>query len=149
MTSASSSTTSLVSNTTASSRAPLTAAQSKDFQSAFASLQSTYGFSGTAPSPVQKETSSVPRPDAASPATHPTTKDFQSAFADLQSTYGFGGAVPSPVPKPKKQGNTSGSLFSKFTRSSKPQAAGFSTSTSAPKTKVRAVPRPTQHMVVL
>jgi hypothetical protein len=101
---ASTSTTSLVSNTTVSSRAPLNSTvQPKDFQGAFGSLQSTYGFGATVPSPVQKQTTSTPRSSAPSPAPRAPlqTKNFQSAFADLQSTYGFGGAVPSPVQKKK------------------------------------------------
>ncbi|KAJ7797523.1 hypothetical protein B0H14DRAFT_2618895 [Mycena olivaceomarginata] len=150
---ASTSTTSLVSNTTVSSRAPFNGSatvQSKDFQTAFASLQSTYGFSATAPSPVQKETS-APRSSVSPPATRAPvqTKNFQSAFADLQSTYGFGGAVPTPVPKAKKEGSSSRSFFSKFTRSSKPHPPSSPSSTPTPKTKVRVTPRPTQHMVVL
>ncbi|KAJ7272632.1 hypothetical protein B0H12DRAFT_1215754 [Mycena haematopus] len=129
MSSASTSTTSLVSNTTVSSRAPLNGsrtAQPKDFQSAFASLQSTYGFNGSAPSPVPKQKgTSAPCSAVPSPATvtraplQATNKNYESAFADLQSTYGFSGAVPSPIPKSKKTDNSSGSLFSKFLRSSK------------------------------
>ncbi|KAJ7354617.1 hypothetical protein DFH08DRAFT_1077281 [Mycena albidolilacea] len=98
----STSTTSLVSNTTISSRTPLNSnVQSKDFQAAFASLQSTYGSGATAPSPVQKNSTSAPRPADSSPAARAPlqTKNFQSAFTDLQSTYRFGGAVPNPVQK--------------------------------------------------
>jgi len=101
------STASLVSNTTVSSRTPLTGsntAQTKDFQSAFASLQSTYGFNGSAPSPVPKKKTkqtSAPRSAISNTATRAPTKNFESAFADLQSTYGFGGAVPCPIPKSK------------------------------------------------
>ncbi|KAJ7132273.1 hypothetical protein C8R44DRAFT_46749 [Mycena epipterygia] len=109
MSSASTSTTSLVSTTTVSSRAPLTGtAQPKDFQAAFARLQSTYGFAGSAPSPAPKialkATASRPTSSIASPAPAHTfsraPKDFQAAFASLQSTYGFAGSVPSPVQKP-------------------------------------------------
>ncbi|KAJ7132279.1 hypothetical protein C8R44DRAFT_612148 [Mycena epipterygia] len=108
MSSASTSTTSLVSTTTVSSRAPLTGtAQPKDFQAAFARLQSTYGFAGSAPSPAPntapKATASRPTSSLASPAPAPTSrapKDFQAAFASLQSTYGFAGFAPSPVQKP-------------------------------------------------
>ncbi|KAJ7173697.1 hypothetical protein C8R46DRAFT_1215618 [Mycena filopes] len=83
MYSANASTTSLVSNNTVCSRAPLAgSAPKKDFQAAFASLQSTYG---VLPPAVRAST--------------PSTKDFKSAFADLQSTYGFGGAAPLPVAK--------------------------------------------------
>ncbi|KAF8206386.1 hypothetical protein K438DRAFT_1756431 [Mycena galopus ATCC 62051] len=98
MFSPSTSTASLVSSTTVSSRAPLngsTTARPKDYQSAFASLQSAYGFSDK-----NVNTSTVP-----APATHVQSqaadKNFQSAFADLQSTYGFGGIVPSPISKSK------------------------------------------------
>ncbi|KAJ7230639.1 hypothetical protein GGX14DRAFT_554122 [Mycena pura] len=113
MFSASHSTTSLVSNTTVSSRTPL-AVQPKDFQSAFASLQSTYGFGQTAPSPLAKSkgkrntnvrsgaapgASTATATTASQSATH---KDFGAAFADLQSTYGFCGSVPSPVSKRTK-----------------------------------------------
>ncbi|KAJ7643369.1 hypothetical protein DFH06DRAFT_598273 [Mycena polygramma] len=114
----STSTTSLASTTTVSSRTPLTRpAPQKDFQAAFANLQSTYGFGGSVPSPVPKQQKSPSSkrstkrsPTAPAPATDAPrssltpTKNFQAAFADLQSTFGFGSAVPSPVPKqPKKQ----------------------------------------------
>ncbi|KAJ7626251.1 hypothetical protein DFH06DRAFT_736948 [Mycena polygramma] len=110
----STSTTSLASTTTVSSRTPLTRpAPQKDFQAAFANLQSTYGFGGSVPSPVpkQQKSTSSKRPTSSSTAPAPTprsplksTKNFEAAFADLQSTFGFGGAVPSPVLKqPKKQ----------------------------------------------
>ncbi|KAF8129670.1 glycoside hydrolase superfamily [Mycena galopus ATCC 62051] len=95
------STASLVSNTTVSSRTPLTGsntAQTKDFQAAFTSLQSTYGFNGSAPSPVPKKKTkqtSAPRSAISNTETRAPTKNFESAFADLQSTYGFGAAAGS------------------------------------------------------
>ncbi|KAJ7626246.1 hypothetical protein DFH06DRAFT_1339387 [Mycena polygramma] len=95
----SASTASLVSNTTLSSRTPLTAAL-KDFEAAFARLQSTYGSGGTAPSPVwkQKLDSPVPSPIPSPRADAPRApKNYEAAFADLQSTYGFGGSNPIPV----------------------------------------------------
>ncbi|KAJ7146349.1 hypothetical protein C8R44DRAFT_973163 [Mycena epipterygia] len=148
MSSASSSTASLVSTTTVSSRAPLTG-QPKDFRAAFASLQSSYGFGGSAPSPVPKTTtaSRSERAPASSRAPANAPKDFQAAFADLQSTYGFGGSAPLPVPKPKKEG--SGSLFAKFARAAVSKAQASPTSTSTPKTKVRHVPPPSAQMKVL
>ncbi|KAJ7173669.1 hypothetical protein C8R46DRAFT_1256067 [Mycena filopes] len=131
MFSATTSTASLVSNNTVSSRAPLTgSAPTKDFQAAFASLQSTYGFAASAPTPVSKKNSSSTRspstPAVRASTSTPQTKDYQSAFADLQSTYGFGGAAPMPVPK--KQSATTGTtasnkLFAKFRRSSSSSAA--------------------------
>ncbi|KAJ7173684.1 hypothetical protein C8R46DRAFT_1031955 [Mycena filopes] len=137
MFSATTSSASLVSNNTVSSRAPLTgSAPTKDFQAAFASLQSTYGFAASAPTPVQKKknSSSARSPSSTTP-THavrastssPQTKDYQSAFADLQSTYGFCGAAPMPVAR--KQSTTTGTtasnnkLFAKFRRSSSSSAA--------------------------
>ncbi|KAJ7173664.1 hypothetical protein C8R46DRAFT_119500 [Mycena filopes] len=125
MFSANTSTASLV---TVSSRAPLTrSAPTKDFQAAFASLQSTYGFAASAPTPVQKKNSSSTRSPSATtstPAVHRSTstsasqtKDFESAFANLQSTYGFAGSAPMPVSTPATFTN----LFSK--RSSSPSAA--------------------------
>ncbi|KAJ6474646.1 hypothetical protein C8R47DRAFT_1143783 [Mycena vitilis] len=106
--------TSTASLTTVSSRTPLTRpAPQKDFQAAFANLQSTYGFGSSVPSPVpkqQKSSTSSKRSTKSSrtapaPATDAPrsplkrTKNFQAAFADLQSTFGFGGAAPSPVLK--------------------------------------------------
>lgn len=123
------STTSLVSNTSVSSRTPL-ATQPKDFQAAFASLQSTYGLSHTAPSPLAKSNRrrntnvhsgaapGAPTATATTASQSATPKDFEAAFANLQSTYGFCGSAPSPVPKQSKH-------------------------------KDRAVLRPTQHMTAL
>ncbi|KAJ6561057.1 hypothetical protein DFH09DRAFT_1364514 [Mycena vulgaris] len=149
MSSASSSTTSLVSNITVSSRAPLTgsAVQPKDFQAAFARLQSTYGSSASAPSPVKKSAAPPSAPRSTTAVAAPKSKDFEAAFADLQSTYGFSGSLPGPVPVPKKQGGAS--LFSKFTRASSPKAQAASPAAPAQKTKVRHVPRPTAQMSVL
>ncbi|KAK7031555.1 hypothetical protein R3P38DRAFT_2924370 [Favolaschia claudopus] len=108
MSSASSSTATLV---TVSSRTPLnrsTTVKAKDFQAAFASLQSTYGFPGSAPSPVPKKFSSSPSTSAKSSPSVPVSapsaqnkakRDYRSAFGNLQSTFGFGGAAPCPVPK--------------------------------------------------
>ncbi|KAJ6537806.1 hypothetical protein B0H19DRAFT_1240514 [Mycena capillaripes] len=119
MSSASNSTTTLVSSTAVSLRAPLngsTAVQPKDFQSAFATLQSTYGFISTAPSPVPKKssprssTTSVTSSAVDPPRAPKATTKLKSAFADLQSTCGFSGAVPSLLSQ-KREG---GSFFSKF-----------------------------------
>ncbi|KAJ7781983.1 hypothetical protein DFH07DRAFT_792195 [Mycena maculata] len=150
MSSASSSTTSLVSNTTVSSRAPLTGTQPKDFQAAFASLQSTYGLAGSVPMPAPKTTAAASSTTtsrmsstAASHVPSATPKDFQSAFADLQSTYGFNGSVPSPVPGPKNRDGR-GSLFSKLAR-----VASASHASTSPTHTIRHVPRPTPHMTLL
>ncbi|KAJ7035527.1 hypothetical protein C8F04DRAFT_510447 [Mycena alexandri] len=126
MFSANTSTTSLASTTTVSSRAPLAgSAQTKDFQAAFASLQSTYGFAASAPTPVlnkkstNNNSSSTTTPAVrASPSTT-TTKDFQSAFADLQSTYGLGSSAPMPVPKKQGAHTTSNKLFTRSSSAAK------------------------------
>ncbi|KAJ7221938.1 hypothetical protein C8J57DRAFT_1482356 [Mycena rebaudengoi] len=110
------STTSLVSNTTTSSRAPLTSSpqtQPKDFQSAFATLQSTYGFSGLAPSVVAKPKKSE---QGAS----------ESSLGCLLS-------------KLKLKPSSSPSLEKKKGRSS------YSPSTSVPKLKAHHVPPPPPH----
>lgn len=74
----------------------------KDFESAFGSLSSSYGFAGGVPSKPAKTT----KPTKASPtsaissssssqpkSSHPhPSKDYQSAFGDLSSSFGFGGA---------------------------------------------------------
>ncbi|KAK6978140.1 hypothetical protein R3P38DRAFT_3119736 [Favolaschia claudopus] len=87
-----------------SSRTPLNGSQSKDYQSAFATLQSTYGFAGSAPSPVPKAKSSTRTPSQVNaPLTQTKAKkDYRAAFGALQSTYGFSGAAPCPVPKSNK-----------------------------------------------
>ncbi|KAJ7825358.1 hypothetical protein B0H14DRAFT_2272294, partial [Mycena olivaceomarginata] len=85
------STSSLVSNTTVSFCTSLNnSAARKDFQTVFASLQSTYGLGGVAPSPAQKTARAVPSPAMPAPL-QAINKNLESAFADLQSTYGFGG----------------------------------------------------------
>ncbi|KAJ7081372.1 hypothetical protein B0H15DRAFT_469855 [Mycena belliarum] len=144
MSSASSSTTSLVSYTTATSRTPVNAAQPKDFQAAFAQLQSTYGSSATAPTPVQKKKTTAPSAPAVS-ARVPTTpapdqqKDNQAAFAGLsgESSYGLAGRAPVPVQKSQKHSSTS--LFSKLTRTSTKASA---LSTSPTDKKVAPIPHP-------
>ncbi|KAJ7643370.1 hypothetical protein DFH06DRAFT_1426346 [Mycena polygramma] len=112
----STSTASLVSNTSVSLRTPLTRpAPQKDYQAAFGNLQSTYGFGGSglyygvggsALSPVPKQIKSTSSKRAKRSPTAPATdvslkvtKNFQAAFGNLQSTFGFGGAAPSPIPK--------------------------------------------------
>ncbi|KAJ7781982.1 hypothetical protein DFH07DRAFT_1055494 [Mycena maculata] len=150
MSSASTSTTSFVSGTTVtSSRARLTAGtQPKNFQAAFASLQSTYGFAGSVPMPPPTTARSTTPSCMSRTATNPHVpssppKDFQSAFAELQLTYGFSGSVPSPAPAPKNRGS-SGSLLLKLARVAsafpKPQAS------TSPTYKIRHVPRPSPHV---
>ncbi|KAK7057685.1 hypothetical protein R3P38DRAFT_2842482 [Favolaschia claudopus] len=95
-----------------SSRTPLNGSQRKDFQDAFASLQSTYGFAGSAPCPVPKTSTSTSTSAKSSTRTPSSVnaplrqteakKDFRSAFGALQSTYGFSGAAPCPVLKSNK-----------------------------------------------
>lgn len=99
MSTASCSTSSLVSTQTYKSDAPLRQSRpQKDYAAAFASLQSTYGTSGFTPSPVPK-TVKAPKPSSKPSFTPPPvtspTKDYESAFAALSSSYGFGGGLPS------------------------------------------------------
>jgi hypothetical protein len=84
----------------------------KDYQTAFASLQSKYGASGMAPvqptgtqsrsgrhskSHASKKLSSTfpvtSRPQLYSSSSTPS-RDWESALANLQTSYGFGGAAP-------------------------------------------------------
>ncbi|KAJ7623690.1 hypothetical protein FB45DRAFT_1006015 [Roridomyces roridus] len=95
--SASNSTASLL---TVSSRTPLTAsaagAPPKDFQAAFTSLQSTYGFGGTVPTPTsaQKPTPSSSKPESSTPK--------RSLFSKLTGT-ASSSSSSSPKPLPPKQ----------------------------------------------
>jgi hypothetical protein len=84
----------------------------KDYQGAFASLQSQYGANGMAPvqpvpqSQSSKLSSKVKAPQALQNAasSHPKSysssysssgsKDWEGALANLQSSYGFSGAAP-------------------------------------------------------
>ncbi|KAJ7065257.1 hypothetical protein C8F01DRAFT_736997 [Mycena amicta] len=110
----SSSTTSLLSDTTVSSRTPIVQkSESKDFSDAFASLQSTYGFGSVAPSPspiarspkstvANKNKTANPSSPSPSPSAVQPSKDYEAAFADLQSSFGFGasiGPILPPVPR--------------------------------------------------
>ncbi|KAJ7099443.1 hypothetical protein B0H15DRAFT_547139 [Mycena belliarum] len=151
MSSASSSTASLVSSTTVSSRTPLNAAKPKDFSAAFAQLQSTYGFGATAPTPVQRKPSTPPSgPSVSSPVpTAPASgqqKDYQAAFARLQSSHGFAGSAPVPVQKSESRKNGGTSLFSKLTRTSEStKSKSRSPSPSTFLTKQESPPRPAAH----
>ncbi|KAJ7160021.1 hypothetical protein C8R43DRAFT_994115 [Mycena crocata] len=83
----------------ASSRASTASSASapKDYAAAFASLQSTYGVAGRAPSVCSKQRS-VSSNKQKSPAAQgayqsiPTGKNYGSAFGALSSQFGFGGA---------------------------------------------------------
>jgi len=76
---------------------------SKNWESSFGKLSSSYGFSGMVPS-LPKKSSKSPKPST-SPLTLsvPSSqssggqpqKDYQTSFGQLSSTYGFGGGVPS------------------------------------------------------
>ncbi|KAJ7807316.1 hypothetical protein B0H14DRAFT_3882048 [Mycena olivaceomarginata] len=112
-------------------RAPLNAP--KDFQSNPQS-QSTYGLSGITPSPVEKVTTTVPTPTTAPPQA--TNKNSQYACADLQPT---GGGVSTDLLI-----DTADAAFSSVFHSERHPEGETRT-----KTKVRTVPRPTQHMVAL
>ncbi|KIJ53980.1 hypothetical protein M422DRAFT_24972 [Sphaerobolus stellatus SS14] len=74
----------------------------KNYESAFASLQSSFGFSGTAPcmpSLSKSKSSATSSSRNTSPTAAPqrsctstSSKNYESAFGQLQATYGFGGA---------------------------------------------------------
>ena len=80
----------------------------KDYTAAFATLQSTYGFGGGAPTPTFAKSSSkstksksAKKADSQPAATTTTTpamkgqeRDWEAAFGALQSSYGFGGGAP-------------------------------------------------------
>lgn len=122
--------TSVVSTQTFASTVPLRASTSqKDYASAFANLQSTYGTNGLAPSPVPtKKSKSKSSSRALSTATNMTppsttsTKDYESAFAALSSSFGFGGGAPS-LPQKVTQ--------PKATKSKKTQVSSSSASPSS------------------
>ncbi|KAJ6535190.1 hypothetical protein B0H10DRAFT_600850 [Mycena sp. CBHHK59/15] len=158
--------TSLVSNTTISSHAPLRGSTPapKDFEAAFATLQSTYGFNGLAPSPVLKsQTAQNVQPDASTASTTTLSssarsraqpKDYEAAFATLQSTYGFSGHAPSPVTKPKNSPSTFtlGALFTKLKRTPSDVTTPSKSLKSTPsnyKVKVRHLPPPSAQSIVL
>ena len=98
------STTSLLPHTSTTPYAPPPPPQQKDYASAFASLQSTYGTAGHIPTPVSASKKSTRQPTHTSsrPSTPPRNlptpnapRDFQAAFGKLSSSYGFAGLVPS------------------------------------------------------
>nr|GAT53498.1 predicted protein [Mycena chlorophos] len=112
MTSPSSSTPSLLSDTTTvSSRTLLaqydTIPAAKDFSDALASLQSTYGFGGAVPTPIPNDVPHlIPTPSRAPTKVRDvafdtqSSKDYERAFGDLQSSYGFCGPIgPHRTPK--------------------------------------------------
>ncbi|KAJ7281970.1 hypothetical protein C8J57DRAFT_86779 [Mycena rebaudengoi] len=125
---------------------------SKNFESAFATLQSTYGYSGNAPTPTSLPSSlkrGASKSSASSLVSNTSSKDFEAAFATLQSTYGYSGNAPNPtsLPSSSKQGaskeSSLGSLFAKLRLSSE------KTASSSPKIKVRRIPPPHPHATLL
>jgi len=77
----------------------------KNWESAFATLSSKYGFGGKAPSVPQipskpKDSATCDAPKSSPPVqkTQPLT-GYELAFGQLASTYGFGGAVTSQSKK--------------------------------------------------
>ncbi|KAF8970641.1 hypothetical protein BDZ97DRAFT_1790245 [Flammula alnicola] len=77
----------------------------KNWESAFGELSSSYGFSGGIPSLPQKVSKSTKSktkvPKSSIPSSQPQSsvtrqpKDYESAFGSLSATYGFGGGIPS------------------------------------------------------
>ena len=86
--------------------------QSKDYELAFATLSSSYGFGGGAPSLPPRQTKKKKDSVGASPSSYPSPrasypsndlndrspsrshKDYEGAFAYLSSSFGFGGNGP-------------------------------------------------------
>lgn len=82
--------------------------QKKDYQSAFASLQSQYGASGMSPvqpksgpkiSTKTKAPQALQKAASSSSHTSPShtsgSRNWENALANLQTSYGFGGSAPS------------------------------------------------------
>src|ERR1700742_2480708 len=79
--------------------------QRKDYQAAFASLQSLYGFSGMAPAHQQSsknsrgvkasKSSSNNTSHSSQPSNPSSSRNWEASLAALQSSYGFSGAAPS------------------------------------------------------
>ncbi|KAF7334497.1 hypothetical protein MVEN_02279200 [Mycena venus] len=96
----SSSASSSVSSFSASSRASTPSAP-KDYAAAFATLQSTYGLSGMAPS-VSSKTRKAKTGTKLSASASVTSsihsssseKSYESAFGTLSAQFGFGGMAP-------------------------------------------------------
>ncbi|TDL19677.1 hypothetical protein BD410DRAFT_791799 [Rickenella mellea] len=111
MSTPSSSTSQLVSSSSTTSSVP-----QKDFSSSFGQLQSTYGLSGSVPTPVSSQSqlpvkSSRPKKSSRFFGSSPSgqnvqstspPKDFESSFGQLQSQYGFGGPFSMTKFGPKK-----------------------------------------------
>ncbi|KAF8881462.1 hypothetical protein BD779DRAFT_1546039 [Infundibulicybe gibba] len=71
--------------------------QPKNYEAAFGSLASSYGFPGAAPSlPTKSQSQSKPAPKSSKPSQAPApAKNYEAAFGGLSSSYGLGGGVPS------------------------------------------------------
>ncbi|KAF8876774.1 hypothetical protein CPB84DRAFT_1852846 [Gymnopilus junonius] len=86
---------------------------SKDWESSFGQLASSYGFGGSMPSVPPRsskskstKSSSTSYSSMSSVPSSPVTqspKDYEKSFGQLSSMYGFGGGVPSLPSKVPKQ----------------------------------------------
>ncbi|KAF8872091.1 hypothetical protein BD779DRAFT_1652071 [Infundibulicybe gibba] len=89
-----SSTASLLSQKASTSQQP----QPKNYEAAFGSLASSYGFPGTAPlvpkSQSQNKSATVNSTNTSRASSAPA-KNYESAFGNLSSMYGLGAGVPS------------------------------------------------------
>ncbi|KAK7061993.1 hypothetical protein R3P38DRAFT_2832766 [Favolaschia claudopus] len=152
MSSPTASTVSLASTTTVTSRMPLNASKAtrpKDFRAAFAKLQSSHGFNGAAPVLGHKNTA-APSVKYKAHAQKATKENTPSPSANLQPALGPGGTIPipSPIPSSKPQKPKKTSLFSGVGRWLARPSTG-SSPTLAGKPKARAVPQPSQTMILL
>lgn len=94
----------------------------KDYASAFANLQSTYGTNGFAPMPAEKRSTSQPKahrqkhvvslPSLTTQVAQPAGKNYELAFGNLSSSYGYGGGVPTLPQKAEKKAKSSSSKSS-------------------------------------
>jgi len=95
-----------------SSSSSASQSSSKNWESSFGKLSSSFGFGGSAPSLPSSKNSKTKVPKQQQPAYQaqvlspaPGQKNYEAAFGNLSSSYGFGGGpVPAPsVPRSEKK----------------------------------------------
>ncbi|KAF8871187.1 hypothetical protein BD779DRAFT_1478382 [Infundibulicybe gibba] len=89
-----SSTASLLSEKTSATPGPHRKSQPKDYEAAFGSLVSMYGFSGATPSVPKPQPRSRPVPKNSKPPQPANSKNYGAAFGGLSSSYGLDGSLP-------------------------------------------------------
>jgi len=98
----SSSNSSSTSVATTYSKTPFVSGPQKDYSAAFASLQTNFGFNGTAapiynpaPARTQQRVETRSGTSAQVPPRTAAAKDYEAAFGTLSSSFGFVGCAPS------------------------------------------------------